>query len=201
MIVVVEGISASGKSTWCAEHGAGHIVAENGHLLDVPDRISDPRGVARFWAERNADRWQAALFLETATSLAVCDTDPLKLHYTWCMWRIGEASKRDWMLDLAVNREMVANGRIGFADVDLVGVVEVDVAQKRARADSTRRRRNFELHVRLQPPLVNWYSALDMALPGRVRFGIPKRMPGQVTSMDRHDLCAFDRTIDLLPRR
>ncbi len=35
MIVVVEGISASGKTSWCAKHGDGQIIAENGELEDV----------------------------------------------------------------------------------------------------------------------------------------------------------------------
>jgi hypothetical protein len=165
MIVVVEGISASGKSTWCARHGSGRVVAEHGRLQDVPDRLRSPGSAARFWAERNVDRWQEAIAVESRTSLAVCDTDPLKLHYTWGLWQIGEATERDWLLELSATRETVQQGRIGFADLYLVSTVEPCLARERARMDPARRRRNFELHVRLWPSLLKWYSALDAVLP------------------------------------
>lgn len=105
MIVVVEGISASGKSTWCAKHGAGGVIPENGRLDGIPDRTRDPCGAAVFWAGRNVDRWQSALAMEEKTSVAVCDTDPLKLHYIWCLWQAGEAPRRDWLLELDATRE------------------------------------------------------------------------------------------------
>jgi hypothetical protein len=43
MIVVVEGISASGKSTWCARHGCSPVVPENGRIAGAPDRVADAR--------------------------------------------------------------------------------------------------------------------------------------------------------------
>lgn len=35
MILVVEGISPSGKSSWCDEHCRGQVVEENGRLHDA----------------------------------------------------------------------------------------------------------------------------------------------------------------------
>ena len=200
MIVVVEGISASGKSTWCAQHGARHTIAENGRLQGIPDRVNDPLGAASFWAERNVGRWQAALTLESTASFAVCDTDPLKLHYIWCLWQIGQATEHDWLLELAATRQTVAEGRIGFADRYLVGSIDPQTARERALADNTRKRRNFELHARLQPPLLAWYSALDGVLPGRVQVGFPLTMPAAVSDGSRYDVAAFDRMIEALPR-
>ncbi len=65
--------------------------------------------------------------------------------------------------------------------------------------DKTRQRRQFELHVRLQKPLMQWYSALDRAVPGRVQFGFPSEMPMETRRRDRYDLAAFDRLIAELP--
>jgi hypothetical protein len=199
MIVVVEGISASGKSTWCARHGGSHVVPENGRLAGVPDRVADPTGAAAFWAERNIDRWQAALAVERATGLALCDTDPLKLHYVWCLWRIAEASERDWSLELAATRQTIADGRIGFADRYLVADTDVETARRQATTDASRRRRNFDLHARLRPALLEWYTALDVVLPGRVRFGLPAALPVGTAVRQRHDLTAFDAMIARLP--
>lgn len=201
MIVVVEGISASGKSSWCAAHGSGHGIAENERLQNAPDRRSDPGGAARFWAKRNVDRWQAALAMEDAASYAVCDTDPLKLHYIWCLWQIGEATEQDWLLELAETRQTMADGRIGFADHYLIENIEPATARARALADKTRQRRNFDLHVRLQPALLAWYSALDTVLPGRVKVGLPSAMPPVAVHGRRYDLAAFDNMIDVLHRR
>jgi hypothetical protein len=199
VILVVEGISASGKSTWCTKHGSGHVVPENGRLHGVPDRARDPHAAAAFWAERNVDRWQAALAIETETGWAVCDSDPLKLHYVWCLWQIGEAAERDWLLELAAARKTVLEGRIGFADRYIVGQIESQLARQRAHADTTRRRGRFELHVRLQEALMDWYSALDRALPGRVRFGFPSEISVVQNHADRYDLAGFDRMIAGLP--
>ncbi|OZY39774.1 hypothetical protein CJF43_21445 [Pseudomonas fragi] len=199
MILVVEGISASGKTTWCTWHGGQHVIAEHGRLEDVPERASDPVAAAVFWAERNVDRWQAALAMEASTSWAVCDSDPLKLHYLWCLWQIGEASTNDWLTELDATRDTVAQGRIGFADAYILGAIDPQLARQRALADTTRRRSNFELHVRLQQALLSWYSAIEQVLPGSVKVGFPAKMPAVQPRNDRYSLAAFDRMIALLP--
>ncbi|WP_252088683.1 hypothetical protein [Pseudomonas sp. MWU13-3659] len=201
MILVVEGISACGKTTWCAQHGKQHVVAEHGRFANVPERLTDPVGVAAFWAERNVDRWQAALAMESAATRAVCDSDPLKLHYIWSLWQIGEASERDWHLELAATRETIVQGRIGFADRYLVGRIDPRLARARAQADSTRRRSGFELHVRLQPALMTWYSALEKVLPGRVHFDFPTQPPAMENLSARYSVAAFDQMIASLPGR
>ncbi len=147
------------------------------------------------------DRWHAALALKSTTSLALCDTDPLKLHYIWCLWQIGETTERDWLLELKATREMVAQHHIGFADSYFVGRIDPQIAWARARADHSRRRRRFELHRRLQPVLILWYSALDAVLPGRVQIGFPARLPAPTDSAIRYDVKAFDRMIHALPSK
>ena len=200
MILVVEGISASGKTTWCAKHGGQQVIPEHGRFDNVPDRIKVPVGTAAFWAERNVERWQAALAMEEVSSWALCDSDPLKLHYIWCLWQIGEACERDWQFELNATRETIAQGRIGFADGYIVGRIDPQLARERAKADTTRRRSGFELHVRLQQALLVWYSAIDEVLPGRVRFGFPAAMPTLENLDERYALAAFDQMIELLPR-
>ena len=199
MILVVEGISASGKTTWCTQQGGQHVIAEHGRLDGVPERASDPVAAAVFWAERNVDRWQAALAMEASTSWAVCDSDPLKLHYLWCLCQIGEASASDWLTELDAPRDTLAQGRIGFADAYIVGAIDPQLARQRALADTTRRRSNFELHVRLQQALLSWYSAIEQVLPGSVKVGFPAKMPAVQPRDDRYSLAAFDRMIALLP--
>jgi hypothetical protein len=200
MILVVEGISASGKTTWCTKHGAQHVIPEHGRLANEPDRITDPAGAAAFWAERNVDRWRAAVAMECVSSWALCDSDPLKLHYIWSLWQIGEASEHDWRVELQATRETLAQGRIGFADGYIVGRIEPHLARERAQADTTRRRSKFELHVRLQDALLSWYSAMNEVLPGRVHFGFPAEVPTLKKMSGRYAVAAFDQMIASLPR-
>jgi hypothetical protein len=197
MIVVIEGISACGKSSWCSSHANGHLVAENARN-DAPDRASAPAEAVAFWVRRNRDRWQSAIEIDSATGLAICDTDPLKLHYTWCLWKIGEATEVNWRLELAATREVFARKQIGFADLYYIGIIEPAVARQRKQTDLTRSRRNFELHVRLQPALIDWYEALRAVLPGQVFFGFPDARPATAppsSESRRYDLATFDNFI------
>src|SRR5207253_9272172 len=87
VIIVVEGASAAGKTTWCRTHGGSHALLEA-----LPDPASVPtelEAAARFWVDRNVARWQDALEREARNGLVVVDTDPFKLHYVWSLWRTG----------------------------------------------------------------------------------------------------------------
>ena len=77
MIVAVEGPSAAGKTSWCRAN-APDFVAEYTPVGNRPD-AEQP---ARFWTGVNSQRWSNAIELETATGTAICDSDPLKLHYS-----------------------------------------------------------------------------------------------------------------------
>jgi hypothetical protein len=199
MIVVVEGISASGKSTWCARHGAGHIVPETGRLAS-PDRDKDPSGCAQFWADQNARRWSAALVMESDNDPAICDSDPLKLHYAWGLWQIGEISEEQWNYERAATRQALVDQRIGFADAYIVGAIDPEIAQRQRDSDHTRIRRNFALHLRLQPSLLAWYRTLDSVLPCEVIFNFPEQSPASFISHPgaRYDVTLFDKAMTSL---
>ncbi len=93
MIIVVEGPSAAGKTTWIAAHCQSATVIGEARAGPVPDRAADPDGAAAHWAAVSAGRWHAAVLAEQRSGTAVCDTDPLKLHYAWSLWQTGHASR------------------------------------------------------------------------------------------------------------
>jgi hypothetical protein len=204
MIIVIEGVSACGKSTWCGSHPAAQVVPETGRVRGAPDGLADPLGAAAFWTDRNADRWAAACAVEQAQGLAICDTDPLKLHYAWCLWRIGADTEERWLTELRAARAAITQRRVGLADAWFVKQIEPDVARRQRAGDPTRRRSNFETHLRMQAPLMAWYQAISEAMPGRVHRGFPAT--GQPLSLPsasdaaRYDLDAFDRAMALLPK-
>ena len=138
---------------------------------------ASPEASAAFWSDHNAARWNLALAVEKANDPAICDTDPLKLHYAWGLWQIGEASEERWRHERAATRQAVVQRRLGFADAYIVGTIDPETARRRRQGDATRQRRNFALHLRLQPSLLVWYEVLASVLPGLVQFTFPDHVP------------------------
>ena len=171
MIIVVEGPSGAGKTTWCRTHGG-----ENAFLEALPDHTmvpTDSRDAARFWVERNVARWQEILTREARDGLVVVDTDPFKMHYIWTLYRTGQVGELEWTTQRDVARDAFAAGRYALADLFLVSDIDAAALRARREADPTRTRRNFERHVLLRDSLLRWYAAIDRLEPGRVVFGLP----------------------------
>ena len=194
MIVVVEGPSAAGKTTWVDANGGQSIVPEE--PAHSPD---DPRAAARFWAAHGAERWARALAVERATGLAVCDTDPLKLHYAWSMWRIGAGTAEELEPQVDAYRQAVADRRLGFADRYLVTIPDAETLAGRRDADTSRRRRNFEAHSRLGKPLREWYAALEDVRPGSVLWDLdPEALNAGGARPGRYRLEDFEALLERL---
>ena len=201
MIIVVEGASASGKSTWCAKYAAECTIPESAVTAGGPDRKAHPREAAAYWIDRNAERWAAALALEATAGVSVCDTDPMKLHYAWSLFVLGEIDTTAFSYEREATRAAVSAGRLGFADLVLVNEVAPPELRRRRDLDGTRPRRQFDLHVRLVEPLKYWYSTLAELSPGRVTFGLPAELPSlgsRGTRGQRSDLSLFDRLLGSL---
>ncbi|MGH2386427.1 MAG: hypothetical protein ACRDGB_15450 [Candidatus Limnocylindria bacterium] len=95
------------------------LVPEGGPSGDPPP---EARAAAQFWAENGAARWEKAVATERQAGIAVCDTDPLKLHYAWSLWQIGAGSESEFRQQAVAYREMVVDRRIGFADAYIVSI-------------------------------------------------------------------------------
>jgi hypothetical protein len=171
VIIVVEGSSGAGKTTWCRAHAGANALLEA--LPDHATVPTDPQAAARFWVERNVARWEEVLAREARDGLVVVDTDPFKLHFVWTLFRTGQVSEVEWTTQRDVARVAFASGRYALADVFLVSDVDVTTLRARRDADPSRTRRNFERHVLLRDSLLRWYSAIDRLEPGRVVFGLP----------------------------
>lgn len=173
MIIVVEGVSAAGKTTYCRRFYPERIPeAER-----LPEALADAdhKRLAEHWQQSNAIRWRAALDCESTRGLAVCDTDPFKLHYSWCLWRIGRIADSDWRYELNLARESFTREELGLADLVVIANPGSETLRRFRAGDETRQRRRFELHRQLQRPLFEWYAAFDRLEPGRVRRGLPNR--------------------------
>jgi hypothetical protein len=171
VIVVVEGPSGAGKTTWCRAHGGRFALLE-----ELPDHATVPAELeaqARFWVERNVARWKQVVQREKRDGLVVVDVDPFKLHYVWTLWRSGQASEREWDLQREASRAAFSAGEYALADLYLVSDIDEVTLRARRDADTTRTRRGFDTHVLLRPSLLRWYRAIDDIEPGRVLFSLP----------------------------
>ena len=171
MIVVVEGPSGAGKTTWCRTHAGANA------LLEAPPDHStvptEPEAAARFWVERNVARWQEVLAREARDGLVVVDTDPFKLHFVWTLFRTRQVSEVEWTTQRDVARDAFASERYALADLFLVSNIDDGTLRARRETDPSRTRRNFERHLLLRDSLLRWYSAIDRLEPGRVVFDFP----------------------------
>ncbi|MGO6943052.1 hypothetical protein [Rhizobium johnstonii] len=201
MIIVVEGISAAGKTTWCRQHAAQYLIRES-YPENRPDRHADLIEAARLWTEWNAKRWSDTVAMEQAKGVAVCDTDPLKLHFSWALWQIGEAPEAEWLAQLGFIREAIRNRRLGFADHYLFKTFDPLVAQQQRDRDNARPRPNFDLHLRLHSCLTRWYETIAKVMPERLVWELPQTLPPieMTASPHRYDLTLFDRFIGMLSR-
>jgi hypothetical protein len=156
---------------------------------------------ASYWVEVNSNRWRQAVALEQDSQIVLCDSDPLKLHYSWCLARLGAAPWWRFDRELRGVRAAFAAGRLGLADLVLISIPPPEVLRRQKVGDSSRRRRTFDLHVRLGEPLREWYSAFDMADPGRVVWSFPAAgVPaGLVARPRRSDGAVLDRLLANLP--
>ncbi|WP_209346931.1 hypothetical protein [Pontixanthobacter sp. CEM42] len=207
MIIVVEGISAAGKTTYSRQFGDEHWLPELPVKDERPDAGAPTEDHTRFWAEHNIMRFQKALEIERQHGFAICDTDPMKIHYPWCIERAGF----DWPDKFAIARHAVrqalADRRIGFADRYFVKNIDPAVARAQKEGDATRRRGNFEQHLALQPHLMDWFTALSKTLPDRVEFAFPDHQTvlSQLknktpeTNPRRFDVSVFDALEEHLP--
>jgi hypothetical protein len=197
VIVVVEGPTAAGKTSWCRRH-VGRFVPE--HTAAGPEP-AEGQALARHWARVSMRRWAAAEELERHDGLAFCDGDPVKLHYSWGMAALGLAPRAQFDRELAVLRIAVRTGRLGLADAVLVGLPDVATLQRQRDGDATRRRRNFATHVQLREPLRQWYATLDGLDPGRVIWELPAEGVPKLPEprADRTDPELLDALVAALP--
>ncbi|MEM6909432.1 MAG: hypothetical protein AAF494_12205 [Pseudomonadota bacterium] len=207
MIIVIEGISAAGKTTYARSLGEARWVPEFEPLGTPPGPESPAETRASYWIAHNERRFARALEVEGEHGFAICDTDPFKSHYDWSLARAGLGTMEVFEAARPKARASFAAGRLGFADLYLVKRIAPEVARRQKENDPTRTRRNFERHVALQPHLIAWFEALAEVLPGRVEFafrdqeallaGLKHKAPE--ASPRRFDVSVLDALFESLP--
>lgn len=160
MIVVVEGPSAAGKTTWCARH--------------APRWSPEPgRGPIEQVLRHQVERWRQAVVDDAAGEVVVLDGDPFKLYFSWAEWRLGRITAPEWEARVDVARGHFLSGDHGLADLVLYSDPGEDELRRRKVGDHTRSRRNFERHTAMRRYVRRWYEAVAHLDPTRVVWEHP----------------------------
>ena len=208
MIVVVEGISAAGKTTYARALGEAVWVPEFEEQGTPPAPDGPAKERAAYWIAHNERRFARALEVEAEHGYAICDTDPFKSHYDWSMARAGFASIDIFEAAMPMARASLASGRLGFADLYMVKQIAPKVARRQKEGDQTRTRRRFDMHLALQPHLMAWFKALAQVLPGQVEVGFRDqdavlaelKSKAPEASPRRFDVSALNALLERLPQ-
>jgi AAA domain len=193
MLIVVEGVSAAGKTTWASRHASAVINEATGPAPNT----TDTSAVGMYWSDKHSERWQSGLELEHMHAVVCFDTDPLKMHYPWCLWQTGQSTREVWMSSVEASRVRVAEKQLGFADRVILLEPPEDIVREQKIHDATRRRSSFEAHLRLRKPLRHWYELLEDLSPGTVVFNghqTHELIPAQLRA-NRYSLQLFDSLI------
>ncbi len=168
MIVAIEGASAAGKTTWCRSHAPEWHVPEAPQEIAAPDLFAGPTEVGRFWVNHAIENWRKALAIEKDRGVAFCDGDPFHLYYSWALWQSGAFLRDLFEVESAFYRNAFAKREIGFVDHVLWLEIPIEELRRRAKADSTRRRKRHEVHLALVPWMKLWFQERECVLPGTV---------------------------------
>lgn len=192
MIIAIEGVSAAGKTTWASRY-APAVVDET---TDTPP-TADDMSAAQYWSDKHSERWLRGLELERTHDVVCFDTDPLKIHYAWCLWQIGSGSRETWMANVQATRKRISEKQLGFADQVVFLEPPEQIIRLQRADDKARLRRSFETHIRLYGPLRRWYLQLETLSPGSVLFNAHQAQewtPARLRA-DRFSLELFDALI------
>lgn len=211
MLIVIEGPSAAGKTTWCRRFADGRALLE-GEPSAAPEPAGasdadpvDPRAVARYWIDTNARRWATACAMSDRLGWVACDTDPFKLHWTWTLWVEGLASSAYWEASRELSRSHFANETLGLPDLVFFADLDAATLRRNKARDPTRARTRHEMHIRIAPALKRWYCAMAELDPARVQFQLPPNgleppHLGLGRRPTRSGIAIFERFISLLDK-
>jgi len=106
------------------------------------------------------DRWREAVAGDAADEVVVLDGDPFKLYYSWASLRVGHINEAEWHAAVQAVRRLFVDGDYGLADLILYADPGLEELRRRRDLDTTRQRRNFELHTSMSPHFREWYRSV-----------------------------------------
>lgn len=165
-IICLEGASGVGKTT-----AAKFMANELGYVRvpEVNELFERPVNESSHWYfQMQEERWKLASQISDMGKVAILDGDHLQpVWYNWIFSDLGLQPMDDV---LRYFKKSFEKGSIGFPDAYVVLTLGLDELRQRKNADKSRRRKNFETHLRLIEPQKEYFHALSDGGVSNVTF-------------------------------
>jgi len=163
-IICIEGASGVGKSTtsiFLKENFNFKVIPEVNELFQRPVKES-----ATWYFEKQVERWRLAENESVNGGYVVLDGDPMQpLWYNWIFHDLGFQPLQEVFAfyDEAIQRE-----EIKFPEKYFILTASETILRQRKEGDKDRTRRNFETHLKLISPQLDYFSVMKSLNLGNV---------------------------------
>ncbi|MEW6991140.1 chloramphenicol acetyltransferase [Colwelliaceae bacterium 6441] len=163
-IICLEGASGIGKSTtslFLEENFNFKVIPEVNELFQRPVKES-----ATWYFEKQVERWRLAENASINDGNVVLDGDPMQpLWYNWIFHDLGFQPLQEVFefYDYAIQSK-----KIKFPEKYFILTASEIVLRKRKEGDKNRTRRNFETHLKLISPQLDYFSVMRSLNLGNV---------------------------------
>lgn len=161
-IICFEGPSGIGKTTMCnLLKNDYNIVPEVNLLFEKTEHDSK-----LLYYERQIERYR---YCKKSNKNSILDGDIFQpIWYNWvCNYPSNFASKKETH---EFYRTKLSEGEISFPDLYIIFYCDENELRNRKERDKTRKRRNFEKHLKIIDPLKEYYRFLDKETDIEMKF-------------------------------
>ena len=165
-VICLEGASGVGKSTtsiFLEENFNFKVIPEVNELFQRPVKES-----ATWYFEKQVERWRLAEKESTNGVNVILDGDPMQpLWYNWIFHDLGFQPLQEVFefYDDAIHCE-----EIKFPEKYFILTASETALRKRKESDKNRTRKNFETHLKLISPQLDYFSNMNSLNFGNVEF-------------------------------
>lgn len=178
-VICLEGASGVGKSTtslFLKEHFNFKIVPEVNEMFERPVKES-----STWYFEKQVERWRLAENESINGSNVILDGDPMQpIWYNWIFSDLGFQPIQhvfEFYSD-AIQRE-----KIKFPEKYFILTASETELRKRKESDKNRTRKNFETHLKLISPQLDYFSKMNSLNFGNVEIIQPKDISSTAMSI------------------
>jgi deoxyadenosine/deoxycytidine kinase len=165
-IICLEGASGIGKST-----AAKYMADKFGYVRvpEVNELFERPANELPHWYfQMQEERWKMASEISDSGRVAILDGD--HLHPIWYNWIFSDLGFQPINEVMRYFKKSFTDGKINFPDAYVVLKLPKDELRLRKESDKSRSRKNFETHLRLIEPQIEYFEALTRGGFNEIKF-------------------------------